>query len=644
MQELKFNINGTKYTIGVERREDKRIYFSIPFRLKDIVVPEMKDSFEGMKWHGHLTPSEKLWSIPESQPNIFRYKWGFGLADPYVHYDTPMVPYPLVEGRYPHQGSMTDFIHTYRQVIIAAEMGTGKTLATFDALNRAAITDVIWVAPKSALYSLMLEQDKWGFAGKIRFFTHHALRKYVLEGGEAPRALILDEAQRFKSPVAKQTIAATILADAVRVRYGREGIVALLTGTAAPKSPADLWSLARIACPGFLRESSIAAFNRRMSLIVDTTHPVTGTTYPKLVTWWDDENKCKHCGQFESDAYHNMAYYFKNGPYHTFEKSVDEVAKLPARMKGLIQVTLKRDVLKCLPEKNYRVIHCPPSQSTLRQAQLLARLYSKGSMCLTVLRELSDGFQYEDIEAGEEVCEICKGSKVMLDSEYIGPADDDFDWEHPDVHPEYYKQVEKPCGGCDGNGTVPKFKQVAEQVATPKEDVLMDLLDEYSDVGRVVVWAGFYGALDRVAAICQRKDWQIIQVDGRGWRSSIGKIKPQEMLREFQNGDKSRKIAWIAHPGAGGTGVTLTASPVAVYYSNDFNYENRGQSEDRIHRIGMDVNKGAMIVDIVHLPSDQYVLDNLTRKQKLQAIAIGDLHTALNTTSPPQRGYGPHAS
>jgi len=69
-----------------------------------------------------------------------------------------------------------------------------------------------------------------------------------------------------------------------------------------------------------------------------------------------------------------------------------------------------------------------------------------------------------------------------------------------------------------------------------------------------------------------------------------------------------------------------------VYFSNTFNADDRIQSEDRIHRIGMDVNRGAVIVDLVHLESDMYVRDNLKKKRVLQSITLGELQQYMEET------------
>jgi hypothetical protein len=56
------------------------------------------------------------------------------------------------------------------------------------------------------------------------------------------------------------------------------------------------------------------------------------------------------------------------------------------------------------------------------------------------------------------------------------------------------------------------------------------------------------------------------------------------------------------------------------------------QAEDRIHRIGMDKNRGALIIDLIHLPTDQLVLDNLKKKKALQSMTMGELEAAFSHT------------
>jgi hypothetical protein len=69
-------------------------------------------------------------------------------------------------------------------------------------------------------------------------------------------------------------------------------------------------------------------------------------------------------------------------------------------------------------------------------------------------------------------------------------------------------------------------------------------------------------------------------------------------------------------------GLTLTAAKTMVYFDNDFSAENRLQSEDRIHRQGM-FKDGGNIVDLVHLPVDDLVLETLMNNKRVEGLSLG---------------------
>ena len=75
--------------------------------------------------------------------------------------------------------------------------------------------------------------------------------------------------------------------------------------------------------------------------------------------------------------------------------------------------------------------------------------------------------------------------------------------------------------------------------------------------------------------------------------------------------------------------LTLTAAVCAVFYSNDFEGESREQGEDRIHRIGMDLNLGATIIDIQNLGTDGYTRERLMTKRGMSGLTISQVRTAL---------------
>lgn len=421
-----------------------------------------------------------------------------------------------------------------------------------------------------------------------------------------------------------------------------------MSGSPAPKSPADWYSQCEIARPGFIMEGDIHRFKKRLAVIVDRENGITGGSFPHLVTWRDDENKCAVCGEYEDSELHSEEFIVLQTGHH-FQKSRNEVSYLYERMKGLVLVKFKKDCID-LPDKTYRVIRCKPTNEIQRTAQLIAKRTAGAAKALTLLRELSDGFQYIETPDGTETCPCCKGQKAIPQHVYIGPGAIDLDAQiasgievtngphillepqefyKQDKYPHYWKEQNAACPECDGLGERTKYIRTVKEVKCPKDQILIDLLEEYDDVGRLVIYAGFTGSVDRCFNITKGQDWHIIKVDGRGWSTTLPDVTdPQDMLKAFQDKVVPR-LAFIGHPGSAGMGLTLTASPAVVYYSNDFNAESRIQSEDRIHRPGMDANLGATIIDLIHLPTDEYVLENLKKKRDLQSMSLGQLNTIL---------------
>jgi SNF2 family DNA or RNA helicase len=413
-----------------------------------------------------------------------------------------------------------------------------------------------------------------------------------------------------------------------------------MSGTPAPKSPADWWNICEIACPGFLREGDLFKFKRRLAH-VENVDSVTGGTYPRLVAWKDSEDRCGQCGLMRDDPRHDISV----PGFHMWVQGKNEVANLYKRMSGLVMVKLKKDCLD-LPEKRYKIIRLKPSPSTLSAAKLIVARSPRAITALTLLRELSDGFQYRDEEVGVETCSNCKGAGVV---------DECFFEDRPDEYPTQEELVaglrftydengipigSEPfrvgkrkidCYWCSGTGQQAKVARGVEEVPCPKEDALKSILEDHEEHGRLVVYAGFTGSVDRCCSIARRQQWEVVRVDGRGWHSSVpGLARASDMLRTFQGGHEDHpRLVFVGQPSSAGMGLTLTASPTICYYSNDFNGESRIQSEDRIHRIGMDKNRGATIIDLIHLDTDQLILDNVKLKRKLQDMTMGELTGAF---------------
>ncbi|MDE1971371.1 MAG: DEAD/DEAH box helicase, partial [Patescibacteria group bacterium] len=588
-----------------------------------------------------------------NEHNLFRLAYLAG-HNVYENYDKEVVP---IDSEYPlrlHQVDMASQWLTYRHMIWAAEMGLGKSLAVIAVLKKLShlITPdnpPIWASTKSALTSVRLECDLWNYHLPIKFLTYEGVKKYIeniKSGTKAPRILIGDESHKLKNGTTQRTQAFAYITQCMREEYGEDCYIILMTGTPAPKSPIDWYSQCEIVRPGFLKEGNVNIFKDRLAIIAQKESG-TGGIYPELVSWRDDSKKCGVCGKLENDYGHDVELLDN----HAYVPSVNEVELLYARMKGLVLVKTKADCLD-LPEKIYKRIYCKPKETTLRAMKMIAKVQPSTIKVLTLCRELSDGFQYIQEERGKKTCELCNGSGKVVAPNYIGPpktqefintlgivdllgmvldSPEDYIID-PVQFPQYFEDAIVECCHCNGSGEVANIIQSYRETFTAKDEALQDIIDDHEDIGRLVIYAGFTASVDRVIDIVVDKGWDYIRVDGRGWKSSLSgdeKVNPEKLIRTFQNKNFEKQIVFIGNPGSAGTGLTLTASPTICYYSNDFNADSRQQSEDRIHRMGMDQNRGATIIDLIHLPTDEYVLDNLLRKKRLQDLSLGQITEAM---------------
>ena len=594
---FKMTTRDTKFIIEKGRRllrlgvtmefTDTRITFlKAPFSLKD----EIK-AMRGSKWHGSDPKNpRKVWSVSNCARNRFQIEWLEG-GNPYEWFEGPLERFDYSRSLRSYQKDLADAALTYHYQIWAAEMGLGKTLAAMEVIEQSRTRDCLWVGPKKTKETIEYEADKWGFP-RVKFLSYEQLVKYVDAGERVPKFIVFDEVQRLKNHTTKRSTAAQKLTDQLRDKHGMDGYVLGMSGTPSPKSPVDWWSIAEIVYPGFLREGSMKAFEERLA-IFEQFETLDGSFRKR--TGWREE----------------------------------EVEKLYDRLKGLVVIKHKKDCLD-LPAKIYRRIELPTSPSTLRVAKAIADTAPTAVMGMTLLRELSDGFQYREEQDGERACKKCENGEI---TQWMDPDDPERVYITTDMLKsevtERLQAIKVACPECDGTLRVPKMKRIARMVPCPKETAFVGLLEENEEQGRIVAFAGFQGSVDRIASICRREGWAVVRCDGRGWHctEADGTLIQGEALKFWR--DHEGRVAFVGHPESGGLGLTLTEACMLVFWSNSFKPENRIQGEDRIHRLGIDEAKGATIVDLIHLPSDQRVLDIVKDNRRLELMTLGEVQACL---------------
>lgn len=625
-----------KVPAKISRQNGRIIFVDSPFALKD-EIKAMKRS----RWH----PKEKYWSVEDCQRNWFQLKYMMG-ENPYEWFDREIETHEYERPLMSHQKEMVEASLTYRYQIWAVAMGAGKSLAAIEHMERSGIQDWVWVGPKPTLPAIKLEFKKWNLTGvNVELVTYDKFKSFVearwndrpIHGG-----MILDEVTRCKSPSSGRAIAAQRYADLIRQYHQFDGSVIGMTGTPAPKKPTDWWSICEIVWPGFLREGSIQQMERRLS-IQRLAESVNGH-FSQRVAWLDDERRCNECGEVAEHADHHKELVEYPGDYHTWVPSKNEVAFLYERLQGLAIIKHKKDCLE-LPDKIYRTVNLKPSSSTLRLASALKQSSPDAMSALSKLRELSDGFQYQEKIEGKTKCNICTDGTLQ---EFYHPDDEDFHaYDTPGaldfLDPEFTEQLEKRtvvCHKCDGTQEMDKIVRFAREIPTPKEQAVIDLLDENDHVGRLIIFAGFTGSIDRIVRICTKHRWDVVRLDGRGWQ--IFQVQPdgevvtlprQEGLDYWSDLENNNRVAFVSHPESGGQGLTLTEACMEVFYSNSFKPEYRIQAEDRIHRPGMDENRGATIVDLCHLPTDDRVLEIIRENRRLELMTMGEVFEEVELDS-----------
>jgi Mesyanzhinovviridae DNA helicase len=96
---------------------------------------------------------------------------------------------------------------------------------------------------------------------------------------------------------------------------------------------------------------------------------------------------------------------------------------------------------------------------------------------------------------------------------------------------------------------------------------------------KVVVWCRFRPECEEVSALLQKEFGKTLRYDG-----SVPNKERDKVEHDFRFGDAKYLVATQR---AGGRGNNWQAAGLVVYYSNTFSLEDRLQTEDRTHRIGM---------------------------------------------------------
>lgn len=200
---------------------------------------------------------------------------------------------------------------------------------------------------------------------------------------------------------------------------------------------------------------------------------------------------------------------------------------------------------------------------TNKSLKLPPKIYKKTDIELTTQqKELLDGFKKTfRLEL----------NKVKIDTQYI------------------FALINKSLQIC--NGYVQDDKGNVEVIQTNKDEALIETLEEIDAKNhKVVVWAHHLFAVEKINRYLKKLGYGVLTMTGKT-------EFPAAVVKKFQSDPKLTIL--VATQKKAAESVTLTAARVAIYYSNEWSYDLRGNSEARIRRKGSERHASILYNDFV---------------------------------------------
>lgn len=145
----------------------------------------------------------------------------------------------------------------------------------------------------------------------------------------------------------------------------------------------------------------------------------------------------------------------------------------------------------------------------------------------------------------------------------------------------------------------------------PRIAEVLAIIEEMGPGTKVIVWAVFKHSIRDISEVLRSEygSDSVVVYDG-----STSSDDREAAKIAFQKLDGPVRF-FVGNQATAGRGITLTAATAVIYYNNNFDAEQRANSEDRCHRIGLD--HSVVYVDLVSAPIDLKVIDALKAKKTI---------------------------
>lgn len=161
--------------------------------------------------------------------------------------------------------------------------------------------------------------------------------------------------------------------------------------------------------------------------------------------------------------------------------------------------------------------------------------------------------------------------------------------------------------------------QKPQLVSRAKLDALGDIIEDYviGSGKKLVIFARFIAEVKAIMELADKvlpKELKQVAIYG-----DIKKEDRGDIVKQFQEDPKT--VLFIGQIDTAGTGITLTAADICVYYSKNFNYATYSQSLSRIHRIGQ--RNCCTYIDLeIEGTIDELISKALSRKEDMAKTVV----------------------
>jgi SNF2 family DNA or RNA helicase len=517
-----------------------------------------------------MSPALLEWGIEEKRTRV---KPALQLRDLTAPLSPEWGGNPLL---YDFQRAGVNFMHWAGNVLLADEMGTGKTVQTLetlrlaDTLTQDALPAVV-ICPKSMTGTWKREAEFW-FPGA---------KPFVITGNAIKRRRLLEAASLNKNALV------IINFESVRMHSRMLGFGSTPLAGCKKCRPTGYGKTTEATCELHIRELNTIPFR---SVVVDEAHRLKDPNAKQSrAVWAVGQGKhvvrrialtgtplANHPGDLWS-----VLHFIEPKEFPTKSKFVDRYCRKSFNAWGGLEI---KGILPENEKEFFRILD--PHFRRMPKALVLPQLPKKVPIKRFVQMEAKQQKAYEQMAEGL-ITRLDDGSVMFAKSDLVAQTRLlQFSSSYMEKGPPKLVKKQLPDGSIEEEWVDTWLMKEP----SPKLDAMMEILDEMGEKP-VVVCAESRQLIDLAEKRLIKAGITYAKITG-----GTAQWDREGQLRDFQAG-KLRVMLFTIK--AGGVGLTMTASDTIVFLQSSWSMVDNKQAEDRVHRIGSEIHDSIKVIYVI---------------------------------------------